>query len=193
VPFDDFARLILAQAFTNNIVLIQLLGVSAFFAFSRDLRQALEVAVFSALLLLVTTAIGMPLLRWGLHPLGLRSLDLVLLAGLGAGLTRFFVVWVESHLPLSRRRHGVGLYLAGSNGAIIGFALQSSRAESPYVLTLIAALGTSLGLALFLIAFTALRQRLDKIDAPTAFRGAPLLLISAGLVAMSLMALRLPA
>ncbi|MCH8265764.1 MAG: electron transport complex subunit RsxA [Proteobacteria bacterium] len=179
--------IIVAAALVNNMVLIQSLGVSSLFAYSNRLRNAIELALVSFLVIFLASAINLILYRGLLAPLGLEYLALVCFVGVSSILTLLVLHSLEIKFPLSMRRQRLAFYLIGGNSSIIGLSLLNTASVRSVVDSLAYSFGAALGFALVLLAFTALRQRLDGADVPAPFRGAAIQLISAGIAAMCLL------
>ena len=193
MSLNEFAGVFLAAALVNHLVLVQLLGVSAFFAYSADLRRAGELSLGLLLVMPLSAALTLPLYRFVLIPLGLEFMLLITAVASSALVTAALLRVVRHHFPLSLRRHGQAMLLLSGNSGVIGFLLQRGDTGMSLLSMLVAALGAAAGFALLLVAFAALRQRLQTADAPTAFRGPALSLLSAGIMAMGLMGLAGPA
>lgn len=185
----EILGIILATAVVNNIVLVQLTGVSALFAYSGRLQQALELAVFSFLVLCLTVLFASLLDRFVLTPLGLTALRLFLFVATSAALATGLALFLRKQLPLSWRRQELALLMVGANSAIIGLALRQAERSLGILESLLEALGAGLGFALLLLAFAALRERLRNPAIPLIFRGPAIQLITTGILAMSLLAL----
>jgi len=176
--------IIVAAALVNNMVLIQSLGVSSLFAYSNRLRNAIELALVSFLVIFLASAINLILYRGLLAPLGLQYLALLCFVGVSSILTLLVLHSLEKYFPLSMRRQRLAFYLIAGNSSIIGLSLLNTASERSVVDCLAYSFGAAMGFALVLLAFTALRQRLDGADVPAPFRGAAIQLISAGIAAM---------
>jgi electron transport complex protein RnfA len=176
--------IIVAAALVNNMVLIQSLGVSSLFAYSNRLRNAIELALVSFLVIFLASAINLILYRGLLAPLGLEYLALLCFVGVSSILTLLVLHSLEKYFPLSMRRQRLAFYLIAGNSSIIGLSLLNTASERSVVDCLAYSFGAAMGFALVLLAFTALRQRLDAADVPAPFRGAAIQLISAGIAAM---------
>ncbi|HAT27026.1 MAG TPA: electron transport complex subunit RsxA [Gammaproteobacteria bacterium] len=176
--------IIVAAALVNNMVLIQSLGVSSLFAYSNRLRNAIELALVSFLVIFLASAINLILYRGLLAPLGLQYLALLCFAGVSSILTLLVLHNLEKYFPLSMRRQRLAFYLIAGNSSIIGLSLLNTASARSVVDCLAYSFGAAMGFALVLLAFTALRQRLDGADVPAPFRGAAIQLISAGIAAM---------
>ncbi len=183
---SDFLSLIFATALLNNIVLVQVTGVSALFAFSTQLRQALDLALYSVAILSSAIFLASLLDRLVLVPLGLEFLRLLGFLAISCALSTVLAMLIRQKLPITARRAGVALLLAGANSAVIGGALILSETAASLSQSLAYSLGYGLGFALLLIVFAAFRQRLSQARVPAMFRGPAVELISAGLVALAL-------
>lgn len=185
----EFLSLILATALVNNVALVQLTGVSSLFAYSGQLRQALELALFSLVVMIPALLLASLLDRLLLAPLSLAFLRLPCFLVISGALTTALVMTIKKHLPLSAGRQQLPLLLVGGNSAIIGSALVLSNSSLSLLQTLGYSVGTGLGFAFLLLAFAAFRLRLENSAVPEVFRGPAIQLISAGLISMSLLAM----
>ncbi|MFK7864449.1 MAG: Rnf-Nqr domain containing protein [Pseudohongiellaceae bacterium] len=184
----DTIGLIVASALVNNIVLVQLLGVSAASLGSNRIAAALDLALFSGILLIASATVNTLLFWFLLQPLSLEALNLITFVSVCAFLSTLLAQWIKKNLPLSFRQHTLALYLAGANSAVIGVSLQHSQLPlslGNFTSSVASSLGAALGFGFVIVAFSTLRLRLSTADTPEAFRGAPTLLISAGIAAMS--------
>ena len=184
---SNLLSIIVAAALVNNVILVQFLGVSSLFAYSNRLQSALELAMLSFFVLLAASFTNLLLYRWVLHPLGLEVLKLVVFVTISSGLSTWLALIIERHYPLSMQRHRLAFALVGGNSAVLGVALLNSVSTSSIIEAFAYSLGAATGFAFVLIGFAALRQRLETADSPAAFRGFPINLISAGIVAMCLL------
>lgn len=184
----EILSLIVAAALVNNLLFIQLLGVSSLSTVNQRLQPAFEIAGYTALVMIVSTTINQLLFWFLLAPLGLAVLKLVCFAVVSATISTVLAVLVREYYPLSARQQAFRFFLAGSNSAVIGVSLQQaaiSASLSNFIYSLATSIGTALGFALALIGFAALQLRLSISESPEAFSGNPVLLISAGIAAMS--------
>ncbi|MFT4749372.1 MAG: electron transport complex protein RnfA [Pseudohongiellaceae bacterium] len=185
---SDIASLILAAALVNNIVFIQLLGVSAVANFSERLQPAIDIAIFTAIVLILSSSINQLLFWFVLSPLALEVLRLIVFVVVSATLTTVLAVVVRENFKLIARQQSVGFYLAGINSAVVGNSLQNSEMApsfSNFFHAMATSIGAALGFASVLIGLSALKIRLSTSDTPEVFRDNPILLISAGIAAMS--------
>jgi electron transport complex protein RnfA len=185
----DFLTILVTTVLVNNLLLIQLLGVSSLFAYSTRWQQALELALFTFVVLTLSASINGLLVYFLLAPLGLMMAQLVVYVLISGGLATLLSQLLKRHLPLSYRRNGLAFLLAGGNSAVIGVALLQGEALRPPLEQLAYSVAAGAAFAGLLLAFAALRQRLTLIDIPTPFRGPAVELLSLGILAMGLQAM----
>jgi len=182
-----YLSIIVGAALVNNIVLVQFLGVSSLFFSSNRLQSAIELALFNFVVMFTASIINLFLYHLVLLPLGLEFLKLLGFVVISSATATLLLQPLKRKFPLSLRRQKLAFYLAGGNSAVLGIALLNSISTLNIAQSIAYGFGAALGFSLLLIAFAALRQRLDTSDTPTPFRGAAIHLISAGIVTMCLL------
>jgi len=80
---------------------------------------------------------------------------------------------------------GVFLPLITTNCAILGVAIIVVGRDFSLSEGVVFAIGSSLGFVLALYIFAGLREKMDLVDIPRAMRGAPIALVTAGLLALA--------
>ncbi|MCH1600845.1 MAG: hypothetical protein L7S70_10805 [Pseudomonadales bacterium] len=178
---------LIAAALVNNLALVHLVGVSSLLAYSARLKAAGELAVLSFISLSLSGVINLLLYRWLLQPLGLDALSLLSFTAVSATLVSFGLPLLHANFPLTARRQLLATLPLSANSAVIGLSLLNTESLRSTADLLIYCIGAALGFSLCLLAFAALRQRIDSCDAPRAFRRSPLYLISAGIAAMAML------
>lgn len=188
----DFLSILIAAAVVNNLVLVQFLGVSAFYAGSNGLKNAIEISLISASVLIIASLINLLLTKTILSPLNLMFLQLICFVAVSGSLTVLILQWLRRKFPDSLHRLHLHMILVGGNSAVIGISILNTRNELSVTGNIANSIGAAVGFALVMIAFAALRQRLDTADVPQIFRGPAIHLISAGIVAMCFLGLAGP-
>ena len=82
------------------------------------------------------------------------------------------------------------LTMTATNCAIIAMALLWFERQSGLPVALLHGALAGAAMGAVLPSFAALRDRLDSADVPVAFRGAPIVLVTAGLAALALLGFR---
>ncbi|MCJ8204170.1 Rnf-Nqr domain containing protein [Pseudomonas sp. RGM2987] len=183
----DIVLTVFSAALINNLVLHWPLGVDPLLV-TRGRTQVHALGVATTGLMLIVGALGYLIDHWLLAPLDLTSLRLlvwlplsVLLIG---PLLRPLARWLPG-LPFD----GLWPLLLG-NAGILGVTLLNSQDDQGLGHAMTLSLGSGLGFWLVLSLFDDLRQRTFNNDIPPAFRGLPIQLISAGLMAVAFLGLR---
>ncbi len=183
----NYLSIIVAAALLNNLVLVQLLGVSSLFYSTSRLQQSIEFAVFNFVVLFLSSVLNLAAYRLLLAPLNLEFLRLLLFVTSSAVITKILLDLIAARLPLSARQQGLALFLTGGNSAVLGASLLNINNVLDIGESIAFSFGTAFGYSLLLISFAALRIRLSYADVPAPFRGTAIQLISAGIVAMCLL------
>ncbi len=183
----NYLSIIIAAALVNNLILIQLLGVSSLFYSTKRLPQAIEFALFNFVVLFAASITNLFLYRFVLIPLHIEFLRLVIFVGSSALLTTTLLRIISARLPITARQQGLLLFLTGGNSAVLGATLLSSNSILDFSENIAQNFGAALGYSLMIVGFAAVRLRLESADVPAPFRGSAIALITAGLVTISLL------
>lgn len=183
----NYLSIIIAAALVNNLILIQLLGVSSLFYSTKRLPQAIEFALFNFVVLFAASITNLFFYRFVLIPLHIEFLRLVIFVGSSALLTTTLLRIISARLPITARQQGLLLFLTGGNSAVLGATLLSSNSILDFSENIAQNFGAALGYSLMIVGFAAVRLRLESADIPAPFRGSAIALITAGLVTISLL------
>ncbi len=179
--------IIIGAALVNNVFLVQLLGVSSLFLSSNKLQNAVELALLNFVVLFVAASVNLLIFRYLLQPFALEFLRIIFFVAVSSALTIVILESLKKKFTLSLRRQRLALYLTSGNSAILGVSIINANSVLGIAGGIAYSFGAALGFALMIIAFAALRLRLESADVPAPFRGAAIQLISAGIVSMCLL------
>lgn len=183
----DLLLIIISAALVNNFVLVQFLGLCPFLGVSTRLESAIGMSAATAFVLTLASVVAYLLTRWVLVPLELEYLRIVMFILIIAALVQLVELVMRRSVPLLYRMLGIYLPLITSNCAVLGVALLNLREQHSLAESALYGLGAAAGFSLVLIALAAARERLAMADVPASFRGAPIGLITAGLMALAFM------
>ncbi|MGB0513698.1 MAG: electron transport complex subunit RsxA [Wenzhouxiangellaceae bacterium] len=183
----DLILIIVSAALVNNFVLIQFLGLCPFLGVSNKLEGAAGMAMATAFVLTLASCASYMLTAGLLEPLGLEYLRIVAFIVVIAGLVQLTELAMRHSAPMLHRVLGIYLPLITSNCAVLGVALLNVREQHSLVESALYGFGAALGFGMVLILLAAARTRLAMADVPESFRGAPIGLITAGLMALAFM------
>ncbi|MHC8365518.1 electron transport complex protein RnfA [Pseudomonas sp. ZT5P21] len=172
---------LISAALINNLVLHWPLGVDPLLGTER--RQVHALGIATTCLMLIVGMLGHALYHWLLVPLGLSSLGLFVFLPLSVLLIAPLLTLLPKVFP-TFSFEGLWPLLLG-NAGVLGLALINVRDDNGFFHATALSLGAGLGFWLVLSLFCDLRQRTLDNDVPLPFRGLPIDLIGAGLIAVA--------
>jgi len=183
----EIALLLVSTVLVNNFVLAKFLGLCPFMGVSKKLDSAYGMALATGFVLTLSAALSWLVHNWLLEPLGLgylRTLSFILVI---AAVVQFTEVVMHKQSPRLHRVLGIFLPLITTNCAVLGVALLNVQAKHTLIESIFYGFGAAVGFGLVLILFAAMRERIEIADVPASFRGAPIALVTAGLMALAFM------
>jgi electron transport complex protein RnfA len=183
----DLALLLIGALLVNNFVLAQFLGLCPFMGITKGYDTALATGVATTFVL-TFAAVSAHLLYHGLLvPLELEYLRIILFIVVIAGVVQLVKYYLQATSPVLHQLLGIYLPLITSNCAVLGVALLAINQDLNLLQTVVFSIGAAGGFTGVMVLFGAMREALDEHNVPTPFRGAPIALISAGLMSLAFM------
>ena len=182
---SDLFLLAIGASLVNNFVLTQFLGLCPFVGVSQRFEAAAGMALATLFVLTVASGASWAAWHWLLEPLGLGYLRTLVFVLLIAAVVQGAEMIVRATSPLLHELLGVFLPLITTNCAVLGVALINLERQHGFVESLIFGAAAAAGFGLALLLFAGLRERMDTTDVPAAFRGTPIALVTAGLMALA--------
>lgn len=171
----------------HNFVLVQFLGLCPFMGVSRKVESSLGMALATTFVLTLSSVVTYIVNTVVLDPLGIGYLRTIAFILVIAAVVQFVEMVVQKTSPLLYQVLGIYLPLITTNCAVLGVALLNLREAHDLLESAIYGVGAGLGFALVLVLFAGIRERLAAADVPAAFQGAPVGLITAGVMALAFM------
>jgi Na+-translocating ferredoxin:NAD+ oxidoreductase subunit A len=179
--------ILVGTVLVNNFVLVRFLGLCPFMGVSRSLEAAFGMALATAFVLTLSAAVSYLLHRWLLVPLGLEYLRTIGFILVIAASVQFTEIMVQRVSPVLNQVLGIYIPLIATNCAVLGVALLNVQEAQGFVQSVLFGFGAAVGFALVLVLFAAVREKLISADIPLAFRGAPIALVTAGIMSLAFM------
>ncbi|MFX3657603.1 MAG: electron transport complex subunit RsxA [bacterium] len=179
--------IVVGALLVNNFVLAQFLGLCPFMGVTGQYQPALAMGLATAFVLTTSAATAHLLHHAVLAPLDLEFLRIIVFIVVIAGVVQLTERVLRANSPLLHQVLGIYLPLITSNCAVLAVALLALGMELGFLQTVAYALGAAGGFSLVMVLFAALRERLDHAPVPGPFRGAPVALISAGILSLAFM------
>jgi electron transport complex protein RnfA len=183
----EYFLILVGTVLANNFVLVRFLGLCPFMGVSGKLEGAIGMSIATLFVLTLSSVSSYLLSTYLLAPLGLEYLSTVGFILVIAAVVQLTETVMRKSSPLLYRILGIFLPLITTNCAVLGVALLNMQQQHDLLQSAIYGFGAAAGFGLVLIAFAAMRERLAHTDVPVHFRGAPIGLITAGLMALAFM------
>lgn len=179
--------IIIVAIFVNNVVLAQFLGICPFLGVSKKVDTASGMGMAVTAVLVVATIVTYLIQVYVLNAFGLEYLQTIAFILVIAALVQMIEIILKKTMPALYQALGVFLPLITTNCCILGVAILVIQKEYDLLQGVIYALATGVGFLLAMVLFAGLREQLDLMDVPKSFRGVPIALVTAGLLAMAFM------
>ena len=190
----EYLLIIISAIFVNNILLAQFLGVCPFLGVSNKLSTAVGMSGAVCFVITLATVVTYLLNQFLLVPFGLTFLQTISFILVIAALVQMVEIILKKISPSLSQALGIFLSLITTNCAVLGVAITVVTKEFTFggesaMLNLgeatVYAFATALGYGLAMCLFAGLREHLSMNDVPKPFKGLPIALITAGIMAMA--------
>lgn len=182
---EQYLKLFVASAITNNMVLTQFLGLCIFFGVSKNLNASIGMGMAVTSIMTLSTVLAWAVYNYVLHPLGLEVLMLITFVVLIAGLVQLLEMVIKKHAPALYNMWGIYLVLIATNCVVIAVPITNAESHNDFITSFILAIGSGVGFALALILMASLREKLQYADVPKSLHGLGISFILAGMLALS--------
>jgi electron transport complex protein RnfA len=180
----SYLLMIVGTVLVNNIVLTRMLGLCPFMGVSRRLATAIGMGAATTFVVTLATGLTYMVDTYLLGP-PLAYLQTLAFIVVIAGVVQFTEMYIHKASPALYQALGIYLPLITTNCAVLGYAILNINEKHNLAESLVYGFGGSLGFALALVLFASLRERLEAADVPAPFKGAPIALVTAGLLSLA--------
>ena len=184
---SNLILIIVTNALVNNVVLSQFLGICSFLGVSKQKKASLSLGLAVTAVLVVASAVASLLYTYVLAPFGLEYLKTIVFILVIAALVQMVEMYLKKNAHTIYQALGIYLPLITTNCAVLGVALTNVQNGFGLIESVFAGLGTALGYTVAIVLLAAVREHLDEEAIPAPFRGAPIVLLCATLMAMAFM------
>ncbi|MBR4138772.1 MAG: electron transport complex subunit RsxA [Lachnospiraceae bacterium] len=184
---SNLILIIVTTALVNNVVLSQFLGICAFLGVSKKIDTSLSMGAAVTVVITIAAAVTNILYNLVLAPFDLDYLKTIVFILVIAALVQMVEMFLKKTSPAIYQALGIFLPLITTNCAVLGVSLTNVQDGFNFIESVIAGVGTGLGFTIAIVLLASLRERIDESDIPAPFRGAPIVLLSAALMAIAFM------
>lgn len=183
----SYIMIFVTAIFVNNIVLSQFLGICPFLGVSKKISTSAGMGGAVMFVMVMSTIVTYIIYHTLLLPNNLVFMMTVVFILVIAALVQMVEMILKKVSPALYQALGIFLPLITTNCTVLGVAILTIQKDLNLSRAVCFALANSLGFTLAIILFAGLRERLTLTKIPEAMRGAPIALITAGLLSMAFM------
>ena len=179
--------ILIGSIFVNNFAMSRFYGICPFLGVSKKLETAFGMGMAVTFVMAVASLVAYLVNAFLLIPLGLEYLQTIAFILVIAVLVQIVEMAIKKMSPGLYQALGVYLPLITTNCAVLGVAQLNVTEGYNLILSVVNGVASALGYTLSICLFAGIRERLDFEDVPKAFKGIPIALITAGILAMAFM------
>lgn len=181
----DLLIILVASSLVSNVVLSQFLGLCPFLGVSKKVETAAGMG--SAVIFVITLAsiVTGCIYKFLLKPYDLVYLQTIVFILVIAALVQFVEMFLKRYMVGLYKALGVYLPLITTNCAVLGVALTNVQKEYGILQGTVNGFATALGFTISIVILAGLREKMEENDVPEAFKGMPIVLLTAGLMAIA--------
>ena len=179
--------ILLSAILTENFILVKFYGICPFMGVSKKIDTALGMGMAVTFVMALASAACWAVDFLILQPLALGYMQTVAFILVIASIVQVVEMFLKKSVPALYEALGIFLPLITTNCAVLGVALVNVQEGYDFLQSVINGACGGLGFTLALVLFASLRERVDKADCPECFKGYPITLIAAGLLALAFM------
>lgn len=177
--------IVISSMLVSNVVLSQFLGICPFLGVSKQVETAVGMGAAVTFVITIACAITWPIQKLILDPLGLGYLQTIAFILIIAALVQFVEMALKKFLPSLHASLGVYLPLITTNCAVLGVAINNITNEYNFVESVICGFCTAVGFLIAIVILAGIRERIANNDVPNSFKGTPIVLVTASLMAIA--------
>lgn len=177
----------IAAALVNNVVLSQFLGLCPFLGVSKKVKTAAGMGAAVIFVITIASIFASLIYSYILRPLELTYLNTIVFILVIAALVQLVEMVLKKMSPGLYEALGVYLPLITTNCAVLGVALLNVQKEYGLIKSVVNGFGTAVGFTIAIVIMAGIREKMEYNDVPPAFRGMPIVLITAGLMSIAFM------
>ncbi|MBQ7920683.1 MAG: electron transport complex subunit RsxA [Lachnospiraceae bacterium] len=181
----DLLIILISSSLVSNVVLSQFLGLCPFLGVSKKTNTAVGMGVAVIFVITLASAVAGVMYKFLLVPLGIEYLQTICFILVIAALVQFVEMFLRKALPALYEALGVYLPLITTNCAVLGVALTNVQKEYGILAGVVNGFATSAGFTISIIILAGIREKIQYNDVPESFKGMPIVLVTAGLMAIA--------
>ena len=179
--------ILLSAILTENFILVKFYGICPFMGVSKKIDTALGMGMAVTFVMALASAACFAVNELLLLPFNLAYMQTVAFILVIASIVQVVEMFLKKAVPALYKALGVFLPLITTNCAVLGVVLVNVQKDYSFLESVINGAAGGIGFTIAIVLFASLRERVDKSDCPECFKGYPITLVAAGLMALAFM------
>ena len=175
----------IGSAFINNVVLSQFLGICPFLGVSKKINTAAGMGSAVVFVITLASAVAGVIYKYLLVPFDITYLQTIVFILVIAALVQFVEMFLKKKMKGLYQALGVYLPLITTNCAVLGVALTNVQKDYTILEGVVNGFATAVGFLVAIVILAGLREKMEYNDIPKSFRGMPIVLLTACLMAIA--------
>lgn len=177
--------ILVSSSLVSNVVLSQFLGLCPFLGVSKKIKTAAGMGVSVIFVITLAAAVSNLIYEYVLVKFDITYLQTIVFILVIAALVQFVEMFLKKFMPALYQALGVYLPLITTNCAVLGIALTNVQKEYDFLFSIVNGFATALGFTISIVILAGIREKMEYNDVPESFKGMPIVLITAGLMAIA--------
>ena len=184
---NQILGILIAALLSQNFILVKFYGICPFMGVSKKIDTALGMGVAVTFVMALASAACWVVNEFLLVPFNAGYMQTVAFILVIASIVQVVEMFLKKAVPALYKALGVFLPLITTNCAVLGVVLVNVQEGYDLLISVINGAAGGLGFTLAIVLFASVRERVDKAECPESFKGFPIALITAGLLALAFM------
>ena len=182
----EIVGILMAAILSQNYILVKFYGICPFMGVSKKIDTALGMGAAVTFVMALASGICWGV-NWILVELNLQYMQTVAFILAIASIVQMVEMFLKKAVPALYKALGVFLPLITTNCAVLGVVLVNVQEGYNFPISVFNGAAGGLGFTIAIVLFASIRERVDKANPPECFKGFPIALIAAGLLALGFM------
>ncbi|WWR14796.1 electron transport complex subunit RsxA [Lachnospiraceae bacterium JLR.KK008] len=183
--WKDLLIILISSSLVSNVVLSQFLGLCPFLGVSKKVETAAGMGTAVIFVITLASAVAGLIYKFVLVPLDITYLQTIVFILVIAALVQFVEMVLKKFMPALYTALGVYLPLITTNCAVLGVALNNVQKNYGIVAGIVNGFATAAGFTIAIVILAGIREKMEYNDVPQSFKGMPIVLVTAGLMAIA--------
>ena len=175
----------IGSALVNNVVLSQFLGLCPFLGVSKKVKTAAGMGTAVIFVITLASFVAALIYQFVLTPLNITYLKTIVFILVIAALVQFVEMFLKKYMVSLYESLGVYLPLITTNCAVLGVALTNVQKSYSILASVVNGFATAAGFTISIVILAGIREKMEYNVIPKPFQGMPIVLITAGLMAIA--------